>query len=64
MERTHPGTRAVLSEENPAVGLKFLSGVFAVTSGLTLSQVKELSGVEAPALQKLDQAGMGFQPGR
>ncbi len=62
MERTHPGTRAVLSEENPAVGLKFLSGVFAVTSGLTLSQVKELSGVEAPALQNWIKRGWVSSP--
>lgn len=49
-----PGTRLKKREntdDKSYIGLDFLSSVFSVTSGLVLSQIKELSGVDAPALQ-------------
>lgn len=51
MKETIPGTCIVKADSNAATGLEFLSGIFSVTSGLMLSQVKEMTGLEAPALQ-------------
>ena len=62
---TIPGTR-LKKRENPDdksyVGLDFLSSVFSVTSGLVLSQIKELSGVDAPALQNWIKRGWVANP--
>ena len=55
-----PGT--VLSAENgkgPA-GSGFLTGIFSVTSGLMLSQIREITGLDAPALQNWDQTRLGY----
>ncbi len=59
---TIPGT--VLPAENgtgPA-GCGFLSGIFSVTSGLMLSQIREITGLDAPALQNWIKRGWVSSP--
>ena len=59
---TIPGT--ILPAENgtgPA-GCGFLSGIFSVTSGLMLSQIREITGLDAPALQNWIKRGWVSSP--
>ncbi len=59
---TIPGT--VLPAENgtgPA-GSGFLTGIFSVTSGLMLSQIREITGLDAPALQNWIKRGWVSSP--
>ena len=60
-----PGTRLkkrATADDRNYIGLDFLSSVFSVTSGLVLSQIKELSGVDAPALQNWIKRGWVANP--
>ncbi len=57
-----PGT--VLPAENGKgpVGSGFLTAIFSVTSGLMLSQIKEITGLDAPALQNWIKRGWVSSP--
>ncbi len=46
-----PGTVIPLENGMGPAGSGFLTGIFSVTSGLMLSQIKEITGLDAPALQ-------------
>ena len=48
---TIPGTVIPAENANGPVGSGFLAGIYSVTSGLMLSQVKEITGLDAPAIQ-------------
>jgi DNA-binding transcriptional MerR regulator len=59
---TIPGT--VLPAENGSgpAGCGFLSGIFSVTSGLMLSQLREITGLDTPALQNWIKRGWVSSP--
>ncbi|MCE5236410.1 MAG: DUF1836 domain-containing protein [Clostridiaceae bacterium] len=46
-----PGTVIPIEKSTGPGGEGFLNGIFAATSGLMLSQVREITGLDAPALQ-------------
>lgn len=46
-----PGTVIPAEQGSGPGGAGFLAGIFAATSGLMLSQVREITGLDAPALQ-------------
>lgn len=55
-----PGT--VLKVENGVIGLDFLNGIFRATSGLMLSQVREITGLDSPAIQNWIKRGWVSPP--
>jgi len=57
-----PGTHITLTPEQNKTGLEFLQGIFSVTSGIMLSQVRELTGMDAPALQNWIKRGWVSSP--
>lgn len=57
-----PGTHIILTPAQNKTGLEFLQGIFSVTSGIMLSQVRELTGVDAPALQNWVKRGWVSSP--
>lgn len=57
-----PGTHISLTPGQNKTGLQFLQGFFSVTSGMMLSQVRELTGMDAPALQNWVKRGWVSSP--
>lgn len=57
-----PGTVIPAENGKGPVGSAFLTGIFSVTSGLMLSQIKEITGLDAPALQNWIKRGWVSSP--
>ncbi len=57
-----PGTVVPTEKSSGPGGEGFLNGIFAVTSGLMLSQVRELTGLDTPALQNWVKRGWVSPP--
>lgn len=55
------GTVIERQKDGPT-GLEFLNGIFNVTSGLMLSQVREITGIDSPALQNWINRGWVSRP--
>ena len=52
----------VIEESGDIKGSTFLSHIFSVTKGLTQSQVREITGLDAPALQNWIKRGWTSSP--
>ena len=59
---TIPGTIVPAENGTGPAGSGFLSGIFSVTSGLMLSQIREITGLDAPALQNWIKRGWVSSP--
>lgn len=57
-----PGTVIPAANGSGPGGCGFLSGIFTATSGLMLSQVREITGLDAPALQNWVKRGWVSPP--
>ena len=57
-----PGTVIPAENGKGPVGSGFLTGIFSVTSGLMLSQIREITGLDAPALQNWIKRGWVSSP--
>ncbi|NLA85680.1 MAG: DUF1836 domain-containing protein [Clostridiales bacterium] len=57
-----PGTVIPLENGIGPAGSGFLTGIFSVTSGLMLSQIREITGLDAPALQNWIKRGWVSSP--
>jgi hypothetical protein len=57
-----PGTIIPVGNGTGPAGSGFLSGIFSVTSGLMLSQIKEITGLDTPALQNWIKRGWVSSP--
>ncbi len=59
---TIPGTILPAESGSGPAGSLFLSSIFSVTTGLMLSQIKEITGLDAPALQNWIKRGWVSSP--
>ena len=59
MKQTYPGT--VIEKTNKSAG-EFLFSIFALTKGLTLAQVREITGLDTPAIQNWVNRGWVAHP--
>ena len=59
---TIPGTIIPVENGTGPAGCGFLFGIFSVTSGLMLSQIREITGLDAPALQNWIKRGWVSSP--
>ena len=59
MNGLYPGT---VVEKNGRSAEEFLEGIFAVTRGVTLGQVREITGLETPAIQNWTSRGWVQRP--
>lgn len=57
-----PGTVIPAENGKGPAGSGFLTGIFSATSGLMLSQIKEITGLDAPALQNWIKRGWVSSP--
>jgi DNA-binding transcriptional MerR regulator len=57
-----PGTVIPAENGKGLAGCGFLTGIFSVTSGLMLSQIREITGLDAPALQNWIKRGWVSSP--
>ncbi len=57
-----PGTVIPIEKSTGPGGEGFLQGIFAATSGLMLSQVREITGLDTPALQNWIKRGWVTPP--
>lgn len=57
-----PGTVIPVENGSGPVGAEFLTRIFSVTSGLMLSQIKEITGLDTPALQNWVKRGWVSSP--
>lgn len=57
-----PGTIIPITKSTGPGGEGFLHGIFAATSGLMLSQVREITGLDTPALQNWVKRGFVSPP--
>lgn len=57
-----PGTIVPASNGTGPVGSGFLTRIFTVTSGLMLSQIKEITGLDTPAIQNWIKRGWVSSP--
>lgn len=59
MKQTYPGT--IIEKTNKTAG-EFLFSIFALTKGLTLAQVREITGLDTPAIQNWVNRGWVAHP--
>lgn len=57
-----PGTILPAKNGTGPAGSGFLTGIFSVTTGLMLSQIKEITGLDTPALQNWIKRGWVSSP--
>jgi len=52
-----PGTKLLRSDMGGVTGLEFLSKIFFITDGVMLTQIREISGIDASTLQNWTKRG-------